>query len=130
MDKSVEFSWTTSGAGLYVLHPEAGCSEMRDQLNARLAQLTAMLEMTCGGGRESFARWNDRLQDDYLWACAMLARECKELAENMPPNTSAVKPLEPQRPHNRKEEMARERVRTIVKKARVVSRKHTKPTDG
>lgn len=67
----------------YTLHPDVTPFDVRDQLNARLAQLNAMLEMTHGNGRESFDSWSDEVRDNYLWSCSMLAKECEELTNHL-----------------------------------------------
>jgi len=55
-------------------------TERLDVLTQKLAQLEAVLAMTYGDAGESFRNMNDDLQDNYLWSCGTLARECKELA--------------------------------------------------
>lgn len=66
--------------GLYQLKDDASQVDIIDQLNARLGQLSAMLTMTCGTGREHFDQWSDGVKGNYLWAASMIADECKELA--------------------------------------------------
>lgn len=56
-----------------------------DSLNQKLAQLDAMLAMSYGTAGDSFRSMNESLQDNYLWACSTLARECKELACSLSP---------------------------------------------
>lgn len=73
---------------LYQLNPSADNSEIYDQLSARLSQLTAMLTMVHGNGFESFSQWNDEIQDNYLWACTMLATECRDHVDH--PNFGLV----------------------------------------
>lgn len=63
----------------YLLHGDVTALDAQDQLGARLSQLSAMLTMTCGGGFDSFCQWSEEIQQNYLWACSMLADECKEL---------------------------------------------------
>jgi hypothetical protein len=55
-------------------------TERLDVLTQKLAQLEAVLAMSYGDAGESFRNMNDDLQDNYLWSCGTLARECKELA--------------------------------------------------
>lgn len=65
----------------YTLHADATAGDIQDQLSARLSQLSAMLTMTCGAGFKTFSNWSDEIQHDYLWACSMLAEECKGLSD-------------------------------------------------
>lgn len=78
--RTVQFATVTN---LYALHPEATERDVRDHLSARLDQLSAMLEVICGRGSEGFGKWSDDVQDDYLWACSMVANECKALANHL-----------------------------------------------
>lgn len=66
----------------YQLHANATTADVQDQLSARLSQLCAMLIMTRGSGFETFNNWSDKIKENYLWACSMLAEECHGLAEN------------------------------------------------
>lgn len=50
-----------------------------DELENKLIQLSSMLTIIHGGGYESFSSWNDRIKDDYLWACSTVAGEAKQL---------------------------------------------------
>ena len=68
------------GTPFYQLHESATSQVILDHLQARLAQLEAMLTTTCGAGHESFDGWSDEIKNNYLWACSMLADECKELS--------------------------------------------------
>lgn len=63
----------------YRLHEDVTTGDIHDQLEARLSQLDAMLTMTRGSGFETFNNWSDPIKENYLWACSMLAAECKEL---------------------------------------------------
>jgi hypothetical protein len=53
------------------------------QLTAKLGHLESLLEMTYGGAAESFSEMSDRMRDQYMWACADLARDCSRLAESL-----------------------------------------------
>jgi len=75
-DRTIHFACS---AEMYQLHADATQADVRDQVEARLSQLCAMLTMTCGGGFETFDNWSDPIKHNYLWACSMLADECKEL---------------------------------------------------
>lgn len=55
--------------------------EAQDRLSARLAQLNALLAAVAGEGFETFETLNQEHQQNYLWACASLAGECKALTE-------------------------------------------------
>jgi DNA repair protein RadC len=52
----------------------------KNQLTARLAQLDAMLQMVIGDGIQTFTCVSAGVQEDYLWGCAMMAQECRQLA--------------------------------------------------
>jgi hypothetical protein len=67
--------------GIYRLSPDATRADVRDLLSNRLSQLEALLTATCGQGAESFQNWNSTIQDNYLWTCAGIAKECSVLAE-------------------------------------------------
>jgi hypothetical protein len=51
------------------------------QLSARIAQLDAMLALTTGEGHKTFEGLNSELQNNYLWACSMMATEIRVLSE-------------------------------------------------
>lgn len=74
-----DFSFTTTDT-LYSVSEKASRSDVHNQLNGRLGQLSAMLTITCGVGAGVFDDWSTEIKDDYLWACAMIAKECRELA--------------------------------------------------
>ena len=79
-DRGIEFA---AAGKLYQIHPDATSADARDQLSARLSQLHSMLIITHGCGLESFENWSDDIKDNYLWGCAMLAKECKELVRHI-----------------------------------------------
>lgn len=54
---------------------------VRNHLSARIAQLDAMLALIIGEGHEIFEGLNSELQNNYLWACAMMATEIRVLSE-------------------------------------------------
>lgn len=54
---------------------------LTDQLTARQAQLHALLAMTHGNAGDTFRRMNADQQEHYLWACAMIADEARELTQ-------------------------------------------------
>lgn len=55
-------------------------SELVDELNHKLCQLSSMLTVIHGCGYESFDQWNGQIKDDYLWACSSLADQAKMLS--------------------------------------------------
>lgn len=78
--QSRSMSFPAGGSGLYQLVEDVDAMEIRNQLNARLGQLHAMLTVTYGEGSETFGNWSDEIQENYMWAAAMIAGECEELA--------------------------------------------------
>jgi len=69
--------------GLYHVAPSASKTDIINQLQARLAQLSAMLCTTYGGGFETFDNWSEDVKDNYLWGCATMADECRELCQRL-----------------------------------------------
>ena len=55
----------------------------RDQLTKKSAQLSALLITITGGGFESFNAYNGTIKDNYLWACADLAKEVSALSDKV-----------------------------------------------
>ena len=56
-----------------------------DQLTTKLAQLKALLAMTCGGARDAFDGLTEAVRDDYLSACCDLTDDCLNLAAAIAP---------------------------------------------
>jgi hypothetical protein len=79
-DRTIHFACVSE---MYQLHADATPTDVRDQLEARLSQLSAMLIMTSGAGFETFNNWSDPIKHNYLWACSMLADECDELVKHV-----------------------------------------------
>lgn len=79
-ERDIDFAF---GGKLYQLRPDATPLDVRDQLDARLSQLAAMLCMTYGAGFETFDNWADSIKENYLGGCAMLAKECEELSRHV-----------------------------------------------
>lgn len=80
----IEFSKTTIREVAHQLPTRA--RDLRTDattLSANLSKLSALLEMTYGGARETFDGMNKSLRDNYLWACADLANDCQALAESL-----------------------------------------------
>lgn len=69
----------TASLGLYAVSERANALDVRNQLDARLAQLDAMLTMIHGNGIDTFDDWSAPVKDHYLWACSMMVKECKDL---------------------------------------------------
>lgn len=70
----------SASLGLYVISEKANALDVRNQFDARLAQLDAMLTMIHGNGIDTFDNWSTSVKDNYLWGCSMLVKECKDLA--------------------------------------------------
>ena len=75
--RNLEF---TAGGPIYALAEDATPREIQNHLCARLTQLSAMLMTIHGCGIGTFEGWSERVKDDYLFGCSMVAEECKELA--------------------------------------------------
>ena len=71
---------SASGGALYTLADGAERDDIQSTLSAKLGQLKAMLKITYGASAESFHNYNREIQENYMWACADLAEECKVLA--------------------------------------------------
>lgn len=76
-------SFTTAG-NLYEFKSETNQSALRDQLNAKISQAKAMLNMIVSdGGLEHFNTMSDESQSDYLWSISMAVDECKDLIDRL-----------------------------------------------
>jgi hypothetical protein len=53
--------------------------DRQDRINELAQKLSAMLTMTCGECAESFRRTSDDIQDNFMWACADMARQLRDL---------------------------------------------------
>lgn len=62
---------------LLTIRPGASADDVANWLNARLGMLDAMLVLTYG--EAPALDLPDDMADSYLWACAELASECREL---------------------------------------------------
>ena len=72
----------TAPAGLYGLVGDA--DDMSSQISAKLAQLEAMLSAVYGESGQGFREdLTEAVQDNYMWACAMMAGEIRQLFEAM-----------------------------------------------
>lgn len=56
--------------------------EKAEEMESKLLQLHAMLEMTYGNA-ETFSGMSETLRDRFLWACADKAGECAALASEV-----------------------------------------------
>lgn len=52
---------------------------VRMDMGKKLSQLEALLEMTYCDASEEFNAMDDRLRDNYLWACSDMVKDCIEL---------------------------------------------------
>lgn len=69
----------TALPSLYLLSEGANAATISNQLHARQAQLSAMLAMTFGDAAEALRTLSDSEQENFMWACHMLATEIQEL---------------------------------------------------
>jgi hypothetical protein len=84
-EKDIPFNGETvirsaSGGALYALANGAKRDDIQSTLSAKLAQLKAMLCITYGCGAGTFQNLSVDIQENYMWACADLAAECRALA--------------------------------------------------
>jgi len=86
--KARAVKFTACGGDLYQLQDTASVLDIKNQLNARLHQLTAMLSMVTGEDFEAFNCNADANKENFLWGCSMLAEECRELARYIDKATS------------------------------------------
>lgn len=54
-------------------------SDAQNTADILVAKLHAMLMMTYGEAGDSFRSMNDELQDNYMWACAGMVTDLKEV---------------------------------------------------
>lgn len=59
-------------------------NDIASELTKKTSQLNAMLNVIYGGGYEAFQECEDKIKDNYLWACADLANEIDDLAGKLP----------------------------------------------
>lgn len=52
-----------------------------EALHGKLLQLQSLLVMTCGEAGEALRSMNDELRDNYMMACADMARDCAMLTQ-------------------------------------------------
>ena len=56
--------------------------DVLDELNNRLHQLSAMMKITGDtGDSDSFHRWSDEIQSNYLWACSEMVDQANVLSD-------------------------------------------------
>lgn len=64
---------------IYQLNPSVTRGEIQSELDTKLAHLATMLYIISGEGLEIFMERHDEVKSNYLWACATLAEECRQL---------------------------------------------------
>ena len=69
----------------YSIAPGVDAGDVREYLDTRLSQLCALLMTTYGEGGESLRAYNDENQDNFMWASALLADECRSLFGRLSP---------------------------------------------
>ena len=79
---NADLKFTAAGA-IYQAKTGTRKADITDHLNAKVGQLSAMLHLIVGEGLGRFQCMSDTIQDDYIWSCAMIADECKELVERL-----------------------------------------------
>lgn len=79
-DNPVQLGHGVFGRSLLQIRPGADKADIADLLIVRLTHLHAMLEGTYGIGKEWFDDMASLQREGYMWGCAYLAEECKELA--------------------------------------------------
>lgn len=57
--------------------------DLKDTIDAKTKQLSALLFQTCGEAGEMLRRQSEVVQDHYMWACADLAREVVDALEKL-----------------------------------------------
>ena len=77
------FNFPSKAVHVYQIAEAASDFDVSCMLETRLAQLSAMLAVTYGGGGESFRENSDIVQDHFLWACSYMATECNELFQQV-----------------------------------------------
>jgi hypothetical protein len=68
----------TAPRGAYAI--VGNSNNLEDQMNMRIRQLRAMMEVTYGEPGEAFRCMNAEIQDNYLWACTTMVAEIAQLA--------------------------------------------------
>lgn len=74
----------TAAGNIYQFEPEAKKMDLRDQLNAKISQAQAMLNMLVSdGGLEHFDAMSKDSRADYLWGVSMAIDESKDLIDQL-----------------------------------------------
>jgi hypothetical protein len=76
---SVPFNGTTTPDNPLFVPDHTDIGRIRDLLDAKLSQLTAMTNIITGDGEETFNSWNDTIRGNYLWGISTCADDCKAL---------------------------------------------------
>ena len=66
-----------------IVPPKYHNEDTIDRLTRKTSQLHALITTTVGGGYESFNLWNDAIKENFLWACADLAKEVEETSRKL-----------------------------------------------
>lgn len=77
IDKLVP-AYSSMTKNLYFIKPDDRLTT-KEQLGAQIESLSAMLYMTTGERVESFSGVHNKIQHMYLFGCAALADECRQL---------------------------------------------------
>ena len=81
---------TFQAAGpVYGFVPGVEAGDIASRLAARQAQLEALLLMTYGETGDGFRTMSDDMQEAYMWACSMMAREIRDLTDALEEHRAA-----------------------------------------
>ncbi len=69
--------------------PGVEAGDIASRLAARQAQLEALLLMTYGETGDGFRTMSDDMQEAYMWACSMMAREIRDLTDALEEHRAA-----------------------------------------
>ncbi|MDD2991761.1 MAG: hypothetical protein PHI64_22750 [Zoogloea sp.] len=69
--------------------PGVEAGDIASHLAARQAQLEALLLMTYGETGDGFRTMSDDMQEAYMWACSMMAREIRDLTDALEEHRAA-----------------------------------------
>lgn len=74
----------TAAGNVYEFKSGTNPMDLRDQLNAKISQAQAMLNMLVSdGGLEHFSAMSSDSQSDYLWGISMAIDESKDLIDRL-----------------------------------------------
>ena len=66
---------------IYIFREGTTRADVRNYLDMRHAQLSAMLSLVIGDGTEALNSLNDEARSNYMWLCSTIADECKALSD-------------------------------------------------